>query len=346
MNTPRVIWIISEGSPGHVSQSLGLVHALGSLLPVESLVFESRPRVGGLGRSLLRIFQMGKQGRALPQGMLHGRIGLEPIPADAPPPDLILSSGGKSVFAARSLAVRYRVPYVLIGERKPYPPQWFHTVLTPSSHETADCDVRMDLIPTKITPAAVEEAAAAWGEKPEGRLWAMLIGGRSRSHHFEARDWQDLAQGMVRVARQEGIRWLVTSSRRTGKETEALLETLLSDEVVADAVWWCRKPEKKLAAYLGAAEAVWATQDSVSMITEAVVSTRPVVVVSPRLTPFPESSYMPDYLANLESRGLILRAAIKDMADAATRIPSARHFVDPTVELAKTLCQRLGWEHG
>ena len=344
MSAKRVIWIISEGSPGHISQSVGIANALARLTPLTLRTFECRPRIGGMARSLIRLLWMGKTGRALPAAMLHGAIGLESMPADEPPPDLILASGGKSVFAARSLAVRHQVPFVFIGERKPYPPGWFHTVLTPSALETAACDVRMDVIPTKITPESVAQAAAAWTDKPPGRLWAMLIGGTSRSHHYTPADWQQLAEGMADLARREGIRWLLTTSRRTGNATEDILRALLPDDIIADAVWWCQAPQKKLAAYLGAAETVWVTQDSISMITEAIAAARPVVVVRPQHTPFPQTSYMPDYLQRLEHIGLIHRLDMEHIASHQSMHPTASaHDAADITTLARTVLSRLGW---
>ncbi|MGL4401084.1 MAG: ELM1/GtrOC1 family putative glycosyltransferase, partial [Luteolibacter sp.] len=176
----RVVWIISEGSPGHVSQSVGLVSALAEIVPLETRQIECRPKIRGFVRHLIRLFWMGKNGRALPAWMLHGPLGLEPTAG--PAPDLIVSSGGRSVFAARSLAMKFRVPFVFLGERKPHPPAWFHTVFTPSVLETAPNDLRMDVIPTSITPQKVNDAAATWAGRPDGRLWTLLIGGASRSH--------------------------------------------------------------------------------------------------------------------------------------------------------------------
>ncbi len=198
MNGKRILWIISEGSPGHVSQSIGLAAALAEKWPVEIRQFECRPKISGFVRHLIRLFWMGKSGRPLPDWMLDGPLGLERAKAGEPPPDLILSSGGRSVFAARTLAVKFGVPFIFLGERKPYPPDWFHTVFTPSSLETAANDLRMDVIPTKITPEIVNQAAADWTDRPTGRLWAMLIGGKSRSHDFQDADWEDLAEGMTR----------------------------------------------------------------------------------------------------------------------------------------------------
>lgn len=342
MNRKRILWIISEGSPGHVSQSIGLAAALGEKWPVEIRQFECRPRISGFVRHVIRLFWMGKSGRSLPDWMLDGPLGLERAKTGGPTPDLILSSGGRSVFAARTLAVKFGVPFIFLGERKPYPPDWFHTVFTPSSLETATNDIRMDVIPTKITPEIVHQAAANWADRPSGRLWAMLIGGKSRSHDFEDSDWENLAKGMTQLAEREGIRWLVTTSRRTGKELETRLRRLFPPEIVANAVWWCHKPEKKLAAYLGAAEVIWVTQDSISMVTEAVATEKPVAVIHPANTTFPASSFMPGYLANLESLGLISRLPMRAIDGFSKNTqPSRAEF--STGALAEIALKRLGW---
>lgn len=342
MNGKRTLWIVSEGSPGHVSQSIGLAAALAEKWPVEIRQFECRPKISGFVRTLIRLFWMGKSGRPLPDWMLDGPLGLERTKAGEPAPDLIISSGGRSVFAGRTLAVKYGVPFIFLGERKPYPPDWFHTVFTPSSLETAANDIRMDVIPTKITPEIVTQAAADWAGRPGGRLWTMLIGGKSRSHEFQDADWENLAKGMARLAGTEGIRWLVTTSRRTGKELEAGLRELLPPDIVADAVWWCHHPEKKLAAYLGAAEAIWVTQDSVSMVTEAVATDKPVVVIQPANTTFPASSFMPGYLANLESLGLISRLPMARLTDVKRDfLKNPRPSIPVTAVMAEQLCQRL-----
>ncbi len=342
MNGKRILWIISEGSPGHVSQSIGLAAALGEKWPVEIRQFECRPRISGFVRHLIRLFWMGKTGRPLPDWMLHGPLGLERAKAGESAPHLIISSGGRSVFAARTLAVKYGVPFVFLGERKPYPPDWFHTVFTPSSLETAPNDLRMDVIPTKITPEIVHQAAADWADRPGGRLWAMLIGGRSRSHDFQDSDWENLARGMAQLAEHEGIRWLVTTSRRSGKELESRLRGLLPPDIVADAVWWCHQPEKKLAAYLGAAEVNWVTQDSVSMVTEAVATDKPVLVIQPAATTFPVSSFMPGYLANLESLGLISRLPMARLTDVNPDfLKNPRPTIKVTEVMAEQLCERL-----
>jgi uncharacterized protein len=340
----RVIWIISEGSPGHVSQSLGLAQALAAEVPAAIRQFECRPRSGGIVRGFIRRFWMGKRARPLPDLVLHHWLRLERAAKNEPAPHVIIASGGKSVFAARTLATKHEVPLIFLGERKPYPATWFHTTFTPSSFDTEANDIRMDVIPTKVSPQSVCQAAAAWSDRPAGRLWTMLIGGSSRSHHYQADDWEQLAEGMTGLARREGIRWLVTTSRRSGIELEDRLRGLLPPDIVADAVWWCRQPEKKLAAYLGAAEKLWVTQDSVSMVTEAVATGKPVMVIYPLAVEFPLTSFMPGYLDNLEKLGLILRLPMNGLPEFELQPASEpdRPILTTSV-LAGIARERLGW---
>jgi len=340
----RVIWIISEGSPGHVSQSVGLAEALAAQVPATIRQFECRPRSGGLMRGFIRRFWMGKRARPLPDLMLYHWLRLERSAKDEPAPDVLIASGGKSVFAARTLATKHEVPLIFLGERKPYPATWFHTTFTPSSFDTDANDIRMDVIPTKITPQIVRQAASGWADRPAGRLWTMLIGGSSRSHHYQAGDWEQLVQGMTELARREGIRWLVTTSRRSGIELEDRLRGLLPPEIVADAVWWCRQPEKKLTAYLGAAEKIWVTQDSVSMVTEAVATGKPAIVIYPVEVEFPLTSFMPGYLDNLEKLGMILRLPMNALPEFELQ-PSVEpdRPVLTTGVLAGIARERIGW---
>lgn len=339
----RVVWLVSEGSPGHVSQSAGLAAALARKLPIRLERLECRPRLNGFVRSMVRVW-MDMAGSPLPDWTLEAWLRLQAPGLPATPPDLVLSSGGKSVFAARSLAMKHGAPYVFLGERKPYRSEWFHTVFTPSSLEEGVNDVRIELIPTQITREDAETAAAAWRERPTGRLWTMVVGGASRSHQYADPDWEELARGMCAVARREGIRWLLTTSRRTGGEAEARLRSALAPDIMADAVWWGTKPEKRLKAYLGAAELAVVTQDSVTMVTEAVASGRAVVVVRPEQTRFPARSFMSGYLDRLESERRIARLKIPELA--SFRYEPTEFAVcqgDINAELAERLICRLGW---
>jgi mitochondrial fission protein ELM1 len=332
----RVVWIIGEGSPGHVSQSEGLAAVLAAYIDLEKHVIETRPQFGGFMRTWVR-WWMGSKGRGLSDRFLRKWLSCDfPITR----PDLIITSGGKAVFAARSLAVKTGAPLVFIGERKPYPSEWFHTVLTPSPFETGVNDIQLDLIPTRITRESVEKAAASWPERPEGRLWAMVVGGASASHRYTDKDWSALATGMSTLARREGIRWLITTSRRTGADAERLLREMLDPATVADAIWWSNRPEKRMHAFLGSAERNFITQDSMTMVSEAIASGKPVEVVYPRITTFTATSFIPFYLERLANSGRI-RLHAMDSLDQVDFKPWSQDSTLPEVDFASKLLVRL-----
>jgi mitochondrial fission protein ELM1 len=315
---------------------------LAKLTALEVTIIQTRPRLKGFVRTLVR-FWMGRRGRALSGKFLSRWLDCE-IPAAAPRPDLIVASGGKAVFAARSLAVKFSAPLIFIGERKPYPSQWFHTVFTPSAAETGVSDVSIELIPTQVTRERVEQAAASWSERPEGKLWAMVIGGVSPSHRYRKSDWEALAAAMNSLARREGLRWLVTTSRRTGAIAESRLRASLALDTLAANVWWADKPEKKMHAFLGASECVVVTQDSITMVTEAVASSRPVLVVKPHTVVFRKKSFFSKYI---EALATSKRIVTMDIISLATFVLGEAHLVVRNTavndELAETTLNRLSW---
>jgi mitochondrial fission protein ELM1 len=338
----RVVWILSEGSPGHVSQSQGLVSALAKRIELDSTVLQTRPQINGFARDLVRLW-MGACGKPLGGDLLKRWFMVE-IPAGVPAPDLIVASGGKSVYAARSLALKFRVPLVFLGERKPFPSAWFHTVFTPSPLESAANDVQIEMIPTGITPEVADAAARAWQDRPAGKLWAMIIGGASASHRYTVEDWQALGKGMNQLALTHGIRWLVTTSRRTGAPAEAILRQHLDPRAIARAVWWAETPEKMVAAFLGSAEWVFVTQDSVTMVTEAVASGRPTVVTWPTGTTLKAAGLLHGYFKRLVVASRIIRLPIIGLAHFhadATRVQP--RLCPINCELAAELIARLRW---
>jgi mitochondrial fission protein ELM1 len=64
---------------------------------------------------------------------------------------------------------------------------------------------------------------------------------------------------------------------------EQFLQTLLNDKnEIAHAVYFNEKPQKVMQAYLGAGQIIFCTEDSTSMVSEAVVSQKPVMTLRNR----------------------------------------------------------------
>ena len=250
---------------------------------------------------------MGSKGRPVSQALLDYVAKVE-IPHHAAAPDLIISSGGKSVFSAKNLAERFGVPYVFIGERKPFPARWFTTVISPVPEESSENSIDVELIPTPVNPRMIAEMGP---EQPE--LWCMVIGGASRSHQFTTEDWIALARGVNQLAERYQRRWLLTTSRRTGTTVETILRQYLNPKIIADAIWWAEQPRKELYQFMARAEKLFITQDSVTMVTEAISAGKPVYSVYPKQLRFSNKSFLPDYYSRLESNHRLKRVPLSKL---------------------------------
>lgn len=331
------IWVISEGSPGHICQSTGLASAISDVVDCRTVIVEARESIRGWLRSSVR-FTMKIRGGALSDNLLS-KIADVSIPEDAGNPDLLICSGGKSVFAAKSLSVKHGAPLVFIGERKHFPSEWFHTVVSPVPSEITDNVITVELIPTGVTPALIARKGI-----PENGLWCMIVGGTSRSHHFAEGDWLSLAEGMNALAHRENIRWLLTTSRRTGAPAEQVLKEALDESILVDSIWWSEKPRRELYDFIARSELLCVTRDSVTMVTEAVSSGRPVVAVYPDKVRFPADSFLPAYFERLEKNRRMIGVAASDLKSVETsgfEFDMVAQDILPPV--AREMANRLEW---
>lgn len=339
MKQIKTIWIVDEGSPGHIVQSRSFVEELNCKIEnIKILEIKFTKRFPGFIRIMLRLL-MGPTGRSSQFLVNHLVSETTKIKkTEGKHPDLIVSSGGRSAIYNRLLSNIYSCPNIFIGERKPYPSTWFHTVFTPSIFENDVNDVQIDLIPTGVTPEKVAKAASHFSYPP-GRLWSMIIGGDSRSHRYHKEDWEGLGLSINEISEKQGVRWLLTTSRRTGRDAESILKKTIQNKFLADVVWWSERPEKKMHAYLGHSEHVFVTQDSVTMITECIQSGKAVTAICPRLTTFNNRCFIPKYIDRIKENGLLQTIEIDQLSTSTNMAYSCVHR--KTTNLVAQFLKRL-----
>ncbi len=104
----------------------------------------------------------------------------------------------------------------------------------------------------------------------------MLIGGQNRVYKLPLPRLAEIADQLAELSRREGVGLLVTPSRRTGAEGERILRERLAG---VPATIWDGTGENPYFAFLALADAVIVTEDSVSMVTEAASTGKPVHVI-------------------------------------------------------------------
>ncbi len=194
-------------------------------------------------------------------------------PLSPPWPDLLITSGRKSIAAARFIKQQSQGKTLSIHIQDPkVSPNQFDLVFAPA-HDSIDGAnvIKTIAAPNKITP---EKLSAARDEFPQFKdlpkpIIAVLIGGNSRAHKLTPSRMQEICRHLRALPGS----LLITTSRRTGVENEALLKQSLQD---THAYIWDGQTPNPYFAMLAYADHIMVTNDSASMMSEAATTGKPV----------------------------------------------------------------------
>lgn len=128
--------------------------------------------------------------------------------------------------------------------------------------------------PNRVTSDTLEKALKnfpQFSDLNKPRV-AVLIGGNSKTHTITP----DIIRRLADQLAQYDASFMVTTSRRTGNDNIALLTSLLPK----DAYIWNGEGDNPYHAMLGAADHIVVTNDSVSMISDAASTGKPVHLIA------------------------------------------------------------------
>ncbi|MGK2952363.1 MAG: mitochondrial fission ELM1 family protein [Thiobacillus sp.] len=235
MRSPLIIWIGSDGKPGHVNQSRGLAEALARAVPTETHTLRALPA----WRAWL--------------ALLLKRFPDKPLPK----PNLIIGAGHAThltLLAAR----RAHGGRAVVLMKPSLPRHWFDLCILPRHDDIAE-DAH-----TLVTDGALNRIRPATARDANHGL--QLIGGASQ--HFE---WDsDAVQVQIKsiLARTPDMQWTLTTSRRTPANFLALLPQHPNLTVIPHTA---TSPDW-LPAQFARCGTVWVTHDSASMVFEALTA--------------------------------------------------------------------------
>lgn len=256
-------WILTDGSVGMENQGLAVAEAVG--LPVSL----KRVRRADPWRLLPTALQILVPPRAL-------------IPAGLTPPwpRLLISIGRRSVPLA--LAIRKRAggaTFALHIQNPQVPPRLFDLVAAPVHDGLAAPGVVTTLgAPHRVTPQKLSAEAASFKSETKSLprpFLTVLLGGDSRGFRFDLETARRMGRALAALARKTGGSLLITPSRRTPAEAGAALREALAG---LPHLYWAGKGPNPYFGYLGLADAIVVTADSVNMVTEAAGTGKPVYV--------------------------------------------------------------------
>lgn len=256
-------WCISKGMAGMNSQTSGLARAVG-------LEFEFKNTV------------MKFPWNCLPTGWLprSNDILRRPRALDGEPPRLVISCGRHGIIPALYLKKKLgrRVFTVHIQDPK-IDPGGFDLVVIPKHDDTRGPNVYLTtgalhyVTQEKLDEAArsPEAASLTAGRKP---TVVVLLGGKNGYYSFSEADVDHLISKLQRITAGNDVHLAVLPSRRTPGEGTRRFEQTFGDRHFV----WDGQGTNPYFAALATAQYLIVTGDSVSMVTEATATGRPVFV--------------------------------------------------------------------
>jgi len=305
------VWVLSDGRAGHLGTTRGILRSLAQIRPLNEHWIELHMRLGAV-RQVMHYWLHGTN-HPVPRWLQKACYRIGEMPAARP--DLILSTGGSTVYLNASFARQFDCPNLFAGTLRGLRSSFFSAVITPFRLEGVNNNIELDYLPLAVDPAKAAQAGEQYRLEHclnDERLWTMIIGGDGGGYRYTDADWAELAQAMNQLAQQSSVRWLLTTSRRTGAQGEAVLRKHLDEAVLADAVWWTQEPRKVMLAYLGASQCVFCTEESGSMITESILSGRAAFALRAR-----RNRPQAQHLRFLEAQQRLHRLRRLSMADMA-----------------------------
>lgn len=315
-------WCVLDNKAGHRSQTMGLLQCLQSHYSIDVRELRFNDWTRPIGRMLQNVWPIGT--RLADMGLAR------PITSDDARPDLIVGSGGGVQWAIAALAKKYDAYSIYLGSPRKIPVADYGQVLHYVPELSSQGVTLIPMMPGPISPAI---ASTAWDTFQQqhslqsGTYASCLVGGDGSGYAWGSADGVRLGQRMNEVYRNFGMRWLITTSRRTPSAMEqAIRETLLS-EAIADACWAGLGDDRRVvAAYLGASSQVLVSEDSMSMVQEALASSHNVSLFGSEK--WTANQRHEQFLQSASAHQWLQRISLSDDAAAHQFFHNQKHYQD------------------
>src|SRR5262245_58373800 len=215
------------------------------------------------------------------------RLGYGIDAASLPKAEVVVSAGGDTLPANAAAAKLLGAANIFCGRLRRLAPEHVKLVIVSLERLADRPNHLLSLPPSPIdlgvgAPASNGARVRFGPSKPPARV-GVLIGGNSGAYRYRSEDWLQLTAFLREAHRLYGVRWLATTSRRSGHFiADALAAMAQTGEGGLERFIDFRTAGAgTLPAIFAAAHAILCTDDSTTMISYAVFSCIQVMAVVP-----------------------------------------------------------------
>ena len=262
------IWVLLDDAPGHMNQALGVAEALGVPFEPKTIKYNSKAKLPNLllGASLRAIAPK------------------EAAQIKAPWPDLVISAGRKTYPVARYIKKQHKQTKLAQIMHPGFPSGGIDLLIVPEHDGLKPSKNTLLTLgaPNRVQPDFLTQEAAIWERTLQqfaSPRMAVLLGGNTKGVEYTKEDGEMLAIRVQQVTKWEGS-LLISSSRRTPKAfAEAFIAGLKQPYHYHDPA---KSRTNPYYAFLALSDSILVTADSVSMMSEACATGKPVYLFKPK----------------------------------------------------------------
>jgi mitochondrial fission protein ELM1 len=273
------ILILSDRRPGHYHLAEGVAAAIARRRPVEVRLLDIRRRSLMPSRLLAAALNSGVS----PSLVLDAGYRLER--GDLTAAGLVISAGGDTLAANICISRMLEARSIFCGTLRHFRPESLDLIISSYARHRDLPRHIVVLKPNGLDPDTLphkpRQAGETLGKPPE--IAGLLVGGNSGLFDYADAEWSRLLQFLDQSREILGTRWIVSTSRRSPDQVADKLVALASrsSSPIAELIDFRTAGAGTLPRLFASVDAVLVTEDSSTMMSEAVCARLPVVGTSP-----------------------------------------------------------------
>ena len=261
--------ILSDGIPGHVNQSIGIINLLKEDILIEFTIIPLHQKYKFF-RAFIKVYK-----KLLSKNLtirnakkiknLYKDINIKNI-------DLLIATGGNTAHICASLGKIYNVMTVQNGESSGVNSSQYRIHITLDKRK-GPSNVQTFFPPNKTIPVQ---------KTLKNNKVLFLIGGDGSGYTFQKNDMDVFADNIKKFSTKNNLSPIIVTSRRTPMIFEDLLYSKLKDVCDFSSIWYHKDNSNfMLQNLLNSSDMIFVTEESSTMIAEAICSGLPVVTIYP-----------------------------------------------------------------
>ena len=186
--------------------------------------------------------------------------------------DFIFAAGRRSALAAVLLKKQYPQAQIIQLMRPNLPAKYFDTIITPKYDDYPHADFEVIFNPNIINENITKNIPQ------DKKILNVIIGGDTKFNKVSAQIISQLSQNLITLKKQTNCQIAVTTSRRTSAENINIFKALLPEDIFL-YIWRDNDSDNPYIKMLNQATHILVSQDSISMIGDALATEKPVYVI-------------------------------------------------------------------